>query len=182
MGRGMGVPTGRLCAIQNGKIHCYGDDGSIGLGVSNLFVQGDGSLWGGVQNGLWRWRPGPPKFYAVQGKASGIRGLGEDNDGTLLIGIRGGLWRFLDGKIEPYLLSPVVPQFKTRRLLRDHDGGLWIGTQGEGLMHVHQGKTDVFAPSDGLTGDDECLPSRPCQTNRSRDTLRRAVVPRASSR
>jgi ligand-binding sensor domain-containing protein len=107
-----------------------------------------------VQKGLWRWKPGPPKFYAISGEASGIRGLGEDNDGTLLIGIRGGIWRFIDGKTERYLLSPAVPQFQTRRLLRDHDGSLWIGTQGKGLVHVHQGRKDVFAPSDGLTGDD----------------------------
>jgi len=39
-------------------------------------------------------------------------------------------------------------------LVRDRDGGLWIGTSRGGLLHVHQGRTDVFSPSDGLSGDD----------------------------
>jgi len=36
---------------------------------------------------------------------------------------------------------------------RDRNGGLWIGTTDRGLLHVHQGRTDVFAQSDGLSGD-----------------------------
>ena len=30
---GAATPTGRLCAIQNGSIQCYGEDGSLGRGV-----------------------------------------------------------------------------------------------------------------------------------------------------
>jgi ligand-binding sensor domain-containing protein len=40
-----------------------------------------------------------------------------------------------------------------KRLLRDRDGGLWIGTQDRGIVHVHQGRTDVFALSEGLSGE-----------------------------
>ena len=38
-------------------------------------------------------------------------------------------------------------------MLRDYNGGLWIGTNGQGLFHMHQGRTDLFAQSDGLSGD-----------------------------
>ena len=38
-------------------------------------------------------------------------------------------------------------------MLRDRDGNLWIGTADVGLMHVHPGRTDVFAQADGLSGD-----------------------------
>ncbi len=41
----------------------------------------------------------------------------------------------------------------SNKLLRDRDGGLWIGTHERGLIHVHQGRTDVFTKSDGLSGD-----------------------------
>jgi ligand-binding sensor domain-containing protein len=41
----------------------------------------------------------------------------------------------------------------SNRLLRDRDGGLWIGTIERGLIHVHHGGTDVFSRSDGLSGD-----------------------------
>src|SRR5262249_31862388 len=35
-GVGMAVP-GRLCAIQNGVVHCYGEDGTFGRGVFGLY-------------------------------------------------------------------------------------------------------------------------------------------------
>ena len=40
--------------------------------------------------------------------------------------------------------------------MRDRDGGLWIGTHQRGLTHVHDGRTDVFTKSDGLSGDISC--------------------------
>src|SRR5262249_22970210 len=30
--------------------------------------------------------------------------------------------------------------------------GLWIGAWNRGLVHLHEGRTDVFTPSDGLSG------------------------------
>jgi signal transduction histidine kinase/streptogramin lyase len=38
-------------------------------------------------------------------------------------------------------------------LLRDRQGALWIGTQDQGLYHVHDGRTDRFSRGDGLSGD-----------------------------
>jgi signal transduction histidine kinase len=38
-------------------------------------------------------------------------------------------------------------------ILRDRDGGLWIGTTDRGLVHMHQGRMDVLERSDGLSGD-----------------------------
>ena len=150
---GIAVTTGRLCAIQNNSVHCDGDDGVLGRGAFNLFVDSKGNLWAGVKNGLWRFRPGPPKFYLLDGEPDGIQGIGEDVDGTLLIGWKGGIHRFADGKTEPYELSGIEGQFKARRILRDRDGGLWIGTADRGLLHVHQGRADVFGPSEGLSGE-----------------------------
>ena len=40
-----------------------------------------------------------------------------------------------------------------RTRLRDHDGGLWLGTLDHGLVHVHQGRIDSFTQADGLSGD-----------------------------
>src|SRR6185436_8304401 len=38
------------------------------------------------------------------------------------------------------------------RLLRDHDGGLWIGALvDKGLLHIHEGRTDLFTPAEGLS-------------------------------
>jgi ligand-binding sensor domain-containing protein len=37
-----------------------------------------------------------------------------------------------------------VRQVDPMAFLRDRNGGLWIGTH-PGLMHIHQGRTDLFA-------------------------------------
>ena len=150
---GIAITTGRLCAIQNTSVDCVGDDGVLGRGAFTLFVDSKGNLWAGVKDGLWRFRRGPPKFYSLAGEPDGIQGIGEDVDGTLLIGWKGGLHRFVDGKTEPYALSGIEGHFSARRILRDRDGGLWIGTADRGVVHVHQGRANVFGPADGLSGE-----------------------------
>jgi signal transduction histidine kinase/ligand-binding sensor domain-containing protein len=147
-------PPGKLCAIHNGSIECFGEDGSLGNGVVGLFEDSKGTFWVGGVVGLWRWKPGPPKFYPLPSQENGISGLAEDQDGSLLISMPGGIRRVVDGKTEmAYPFPDLARQFEGPRLLRDRDGGLWIGTRGRGLVHVHRGRTDVFAQSDGLSSE-----------------------------
>jgi len=148
-----GVPTGRLCSIKNGGVKCYGEDGSLGRAVMGLSEDSKGNLWVGTESGLWRWKPGQATFYSLPGGANGIRSLGEDIDGTLLVGWNGALQRFIDGKMEVHSNLRSVGQFNVKKLLRDRDGGLWIGTQDRGIVHLHQERAEVFGPSDGLSGE-----------------------------
>ena len=150
---GIAVTTGRLCAIRNTDVHCDGDDGSLGRGAFNLFEDSKGNLWAGVKDGLWRFRPGPPNFYPLAGEPNGIRAIGEDVDGTLLVGWNGGMYRLSEGRAEAYPLSGITGKFSARRILRDHDGGLWIGTSSRGLVHAYHGKADVLGNSEGLSSD-----------------------------
>jgi len=150
---GMAVSVGKLCSIRNGSVQCFGDDGSLGRGAFNLYEDRKGNLWAGVKDGLWRLKPGPPKFYSLAGEPDGIQCFGEDTDGTLLVGWNGGIHRFVDGKTEPYSIPGIVGQVRGRRMLRDRDGSLWIGTFNEGLVHIHEGKADVFGLSQGLSGE-----------------------------
>ncbi len=150
---GMAVPVGKICAIRNSNVQCFGDDGSLGRGAFNLYEDRKGNLWAGVKDGLWQWKPGPPKFYPLAGEPDGIQCFGEDSDGTLLVGWNGGIYRFVDGKTEPYAIPGRTGRIRARRMLRDRDGSLWIGTFNEGLVHVHDGRTDVFGFSEGLSGE-----------------------------
>src|SRR4030095_1300017 len=52
-----------------------------------------------------------------------------------------------------YPLPQSMRPFVSRVVLRDRDGGLWIGALGGGLAHIHQGITDEFAKSDGRSAD-----------------------------
>jgi len=148
------LPNGWLCAIGNGRVQCKGQDGTLGPNAPDLYEDSKHNFWAGVQNGLWRLKPAAPKFYPVPGEPNGIHGLAEDADGALLIGTHSGIRRFEDGKTEPYPLSGTVQQFQTTKLLRDREGGLWIGTADRGVIHVQQRTADVFGPSAGLSGND----------------------------
>ena len=147
------LPTGGLCAIKGGKVECYGKDGSLGMGMLSLYEDSQGNLWAGGLTGLWRWKPGPPKFYPMPMSRNGIQGLVEGDNGALLIAVGGGIKQLVGEKIEAYPLPGTGPEFKPLKVLRDRNGGLWIGTQNQGLVHVHRGRTDVFAQSDGLSGN-----------------------------
>src|SRR5262249_38269407 len=149
----LGIPTGKLCAIHKGGVHCYGEDGTFRRGVLRLYEDRKGNLWAGTETGLWRWRPGPPKFYPLASE-TGIEALSEDDDGALLVVWNGGIHRFVDGKAEAFPLPGLARAvFGSTKILRDRDGGLWIGTSTNGVVHKHQGRTDVFGSADGLSGD-----------------------------
>jgi len=149
-----GSPTaGRLCAIRGTSVNCFGRDGQFGPAIVALHEDRGGNLWAGVKDGLWRWKPGPPKFYSLPGAPNGILALADDSDGALLIGWRGGIFRFADEKAAPYSLPGFSGHFLAEKMFRERNGSLWIGTIDLGLIHVHQGRTDVFSVSDGLSGN-----------------------------
>ena len=153
---------GKLCAIHSGGIECYGADGVLSFGVTSIYEDSRYNLWLGAGNGLWRWRPGPPEHYALPelnrfalpGMVFPWNAFLDGDHGALLIGGRSGVKQFVDGKLKEYPFPSGGQQFhEGGTLLRDRNGGLWIGTLDRGILHVHQGRADVFAQSDGLSGN-----------------------------
>jgi signal transduction histidine kinase/ligand-binding sensor domain-containing protein len=154
------TPPGKLCAIHNEKVKCYGEDGALGNGVMGLYVDSKERLWAGGLNGFWQWQPGPPKFYSLPGEANvtqepdGIQAFAEDNDGTLLLPLKGRVARFADGTLKAaYSYPRSASRSHSQNVLRDRDGGLWIGTIGQGLVHIRHDGTDTFSESNGLSGN-----------------------------
>ena len=81
---------------------------------------------------------------------SGPIGLTHSGHGRLLMAVHNaGLMRLVGDEVKPY----PIRISDSNRLLRDRDGSLWIGTIERGLIHVHNGRTDTFTQSDGLSGD-----------------------------
>jgi len=146
-------PPGKVCAIVGTNVHCYAL-GVIGKGANALYEDSHEVLWVVGNDGIWQWRPGPPRFYHVPFGTFSVQDLGEAANGALLIPLPGRLARFEAGKLETQSPYP-APADKVEgvRLLRDRDGGVWIGTAGAGLVHVHNGRTDVFSQADGLSGN-----------------------------
>ena len=155
------TPTGRLCEIRSG--HAQLESGLFGTSVWSLGEDSSGTLWAGTESGLWRWKPGSRRRYPMQGMR--VDDLSRTDDGQLLIAIRGaGLRQVVGDKIKSFPISSAINpnaqlldrQIDSNKVLRDRDGGLWIGTHQRGLIHIHNGRTDVFTKSDGLSGDISC--------------------------
>jgi signal transduction histidine kinase/ligand-binding sensor domain-containing protein len=143
-----------LCEITKPGVICYGDGGAAGAGAIGLYEDRTGTIWVGTSTGLWRWKPGPSTFYRLSDVGNGIQGLAEGSNGSLLIANAGGIRRFVNGRAEmAYPFPSSVPAIQAMRLLRDRDGGLWAGTTSRGLVHVHNGITDVYSQTDGLSGE-----------------------------
>ena len=158
-----GTPEGQICAIRNGAVRCYLNDGAFGSFVWSLAEDSSGNLWTGADSGFWRWKPGSPKRYPTP--AARVGDMAASNDGQLVFGISGaGLRRLVGDRLDEFPIhSAINPnallsdrEVDSNKLLRDRDGGLWIGTHQHGLIHVHNGRTDVFTKSDGLSGDISC--------------------------
>lgn len=150
---GWAPAVGRLCRIQSGNTQCYGEDGRFGSGVTAMYEDRGGNLWAGATNGLWRWQPGPPSMYQMPDPENRIYSLAETDDGGILVAKTSGITKLRNGKTEAYTLPPAL-QFVPHMLLRDRNGGLWIGAlRDRGLLHVHEGRTDSFSQPDGLSGE-----------------------------
>jgi len=149
-------PDGKLCEIRNGSVRCGPEMSGVDRGVFGLHKDSKGNLWVGLETGVWRWRPGPPEFYAVPGLPNGrMQSMADSEDGTVLIAATGAVMRLADGKAEAAYRFPTARRgFRALRMLRDRDGGLWVGPAGRGIVHIHDGRTDVFSELDGLSGDD----------------------------
>jgi len=148
---GHASPAGLLCAIRHGDVQCSGQDGSFGYAVTSLYEDA-GYLWAGAITGLWQWKPGPPKRYLAL--APDLRAITRSDNGAPLIAVHDKLQQLVDGKLEPYSIPGDAHGFTPTHFLRDRNGGLWIGTPHDGLLLVHQGRTDRFSRSDGLSSDD----------------------------
>jgi signal transduction histidine kinase/ligand-binding sensor domain-containing protein len=157
-----GTRNARLCSIRNGQVQCSGEDGVFGSFVWSLGEDSAGNLWAGAESGLFKWKPGLPKRYPTEARVADMVASG---DGALTFGIDGrGLRKVVGDKLEPVpILSPANRrallsdrEADSNKLLRDRDGGLWIGSHQRGLIHVHNGRTDVFRKTNGLSGDITC--------------------------
>jgi signal transduction histidine kinase/ligand-binding sensor domain-containing protein len=149
-------PDGKLCEIRNGGVRCHPEMDGVAHGVFGLHEDHEGNLWVGVEAGVWRWKPGQPVFYPLPGLPNGrMQSMVDSDDGALLIATTDAIMRLADGKVNAVYRLPAARRgFRVLSMLRDRDGGLWVGPAGRGLVHIHQGRTDGFSQSDGLSGDD----------------------------
>jgi ligand-binding sensor domain-containing protein/signal transduction histidine kinase len=149
---GFGSPTGKLCEIRGGSANCYGDDGSLGATVTSLYENAEGSLWAATATGLWRWRPGPPTRY-LSDRIPSFQGFAKGDHGSGVVVAAGTVRQIVGQKFIDYPLNGAPSPLTAAHVLRDRNGGLWIGTNAHGLVHSYEGKTSMFTHGDGLSSD-----------------------------
>jgi ligand-binding sensor domain-containing protein/signal transduction histidine kinase len=161
--KGYGDSQGSVCEAASGQIHCYRPKGIPFDCCFDLAKDGVGELWMGGGTELVKWKPN-----SASADTSTISGAIENQtetrlialpDGSALVGVdvpgRGrGLQRYFQGRWAPFISSPWdSSSVGVRTLLMDRHNVLWVGTTGQGLYRIRDGKVDHFGKSEGLSGD-----------------------------
>jgi len=150
-----GYRLGGLCRVDGNLLHCFSAaDGLPGTGVLSTLEDRSGNLWvGGI--GFRRWKTGSLGAGPLYEPTNMIYSMVEDHGGEIWVSTQtaGVLKHVVNGKLMSYPIPAAGPKAQPGALLADRDGGMWIGTQGEGLLHLYEGRLDRFTQSDGLSDD-----------------------------
>jgi ligand-binding sensor domain-containing protein/class 3 adenylate cyclase len=127
--------------------------GSIpGNTVTALEVGNDGEMWVGTIKGLIRFKPGgvPSMFREEDGLAgNSVVAIYRDAQGVIWVGstLRG-ITRIANGV--PQAVD-IGRSFTATCFVQDHDGRLWVGTEGQGLLALEKDKlVAAYTIDDGL--------------------------------
>ncbi len=142
-------------------LYRFGPDGKATIvtskdGLTNDYIFAiaqapDGAMWVGTPTGLNRIAEGHvDRFDEKSGLVSpSVRALFFDRDGVLWIGSDRGLNWYRDGKIERPPLEGWDNLF-VQAFAEDHEGGVWVGSDGRGLAHWSHGAFIRVTDRDGL--------------------------------
>lgn len=142
---------------RDGRVETFGVDD--GLPLERLWaVTGDGAggLWIGTSGGGLAHRDVAGRFRTF-GPGDGldarvIFGLYRDDE-TLWMTSNVGLLSLRDGRFETLTVADGLGTDRTRAVLRDRAGDLWVGTSGGGLHRQRDGGFERWTVADGLPSD-----------------------------
>jgi signal transduction histidine kinase/ligand-binding sensor domain-containing protein len=156
---------GSLCRILGNDLACYAkgkSDGNPASFATSLVEDSSGDIWFGCQM-LCRWNGSSISHYMEEQmehpSGDGVVGLAAGAAGSVWVAMDGvgpglGVRQYSNGS----LMSYVVPGFdgaaiRAATLLLDRNQTLWVGTESQGLYHIHDGHADHYGAAQGLTGE-----------------------------
>jgi ligand-binding sensor domain-containing protein/signal transduction histidine kinase len=111
--------------------------------VFQVFRDRQGALWFSTGQGLFRQLAGSVTNIGGRGKAA--YETYQDANGNYWISTAGGVFRVRGSAFEA-----VATDVQCRILFADRDGGLWIGANGDGLIHIQDRTVHMFTTDEGL--------------------------------
>jgi ligand-binding sensor domain-containing protein/uncharacterized membrane protein YphA (DoxX/SURF4 family) len=149
----IGYHTGGLFHLEHGRFDpAFPAVGSVIGGVSALSRDRNGELWIGAAQGLFRWNS-HSDTPSHQTSPRQITSLARGTDGSLWLATSTGLFKYADGVPELQKLLPRGTNVKPYPVLVDRDGGIWLGTLGQGLFHIRDRRIDRMTKANGLSSD-----------------------------
>ena len=154
----VGTSSRGLFRIQDGKLDPFLRDPPVrGYPyVSAVLAARDGSVWWGAGPALFQWKEEKLlSAYASEYKSwlreDRIRVLCEDREGGIWVGTQNGQLRLLRGGqfVSATDWQPAAP---LTALLQRPDGTLLVGTYGNGILRIRDGKCSPLAGPAGLQG------------------------------
>ena len=156
--------AGAVCKVTVNVAKCYAPKDGVPPYAGILIGDNFGYLWIGTSTALVRWKPGSSTSYELPGLKSnvalgGITALAAAPDGSVWVGImnsgRGlGLQHWVNGTWRTLTTTTLDSStLNVYSLWLDRHNALWIGTEGDGIYRVHDGKVDRFRSADGLSSD-----------------------------
>jgi signal transduction histidine kinase/ligand-binding sensor domain-containing protein len=146
---------GRLLRRVGGRLATV-SIGGLPKGAGQAIVAGDsGQLWLGFEGaGLAIVRPTQGTVTRLLPGES-VGSILRASDGTFWIGTSTGVAHIASGRITRVRVAGAAPYAPVTSLGEDRDGGLWIGTRGNGLYRYAAGHLTPITARSGLLSNDD---------------------------
>jgi signal transduction histidine kinase/ligand-binding sensor domain-containing protein/ActR/RegA family two-component response regulator len=150
----IGTLGGGLFRLEGGVVSHYDfASGLAGNVVRALLEDASGAIWIGTDSGLSKLSEDTFITYSTEDGLPNerIKSLGLDMRDRIWAGTETGAAYFGSGG---FTVEPAAGKEPITFVRPDHDGNLWFGARGVGLIRMYGDRTDTYRLADGLPGDD----------------------------
>ena len=148
----IGTNTGAY-RIRNNEVERFDETSGIpGVPVWTMYQDRDGILWLGANHGVGKLPSQDLRVYNEldQAPATSVICFAADPvENGLFIGSTAGLFHLDNEGTVSTLPYPYFQQYPPWAVVPNRSGGLWVGTEGGGVVHVHQKRLTVYNRSNG---------------------------------
>ncbi len=143
-----------LLEDRNGTVWAATREARIfGENVGPIDADAEGNFWVGFDKDSRKWKSGRPQSFEVWDSMHSQPSLAELEQFAFPTANHKRLTKSVAAQFERGTSTVLSRHLNAPQSLRDRDGALWVAIPDRGLVHIHQGKTDVFSEADGLSGD-----------------------------